>query len=107
MTVYQAVRQFSNNGNDQSETDTDNETPLGNAGIWVQTHVIHYRPLKEEPSASSISSKIGNNCTSGGSNSSGNHSGRKGKGSSSKNASRRKGDDLWNGKYYIYMGQID
>lgn len=30
MTVYQAVRQFSNNGNDQSETDTDNETPLGN-----------------------------------------------------------------------------
>lgn len=29
MTVYQAVRQFSNNGNDQSETDTDNETPLG------------------------------------------------------------------------------
>lgn len=43
MTVYQAVRQFSNNGNDQSETDTDNETPLGNAGIWVQTHVIYYR----------------------------------------------------------------
>lgn len=29
MTVYQAVRQFSTNGNDQSETDTDNETPLG------------------------------------------------------------------------------
>lgn len=29
MTVYQAVRQFSNSGNDQSETDTDNETPLG------------------------------------------------------------------------------
>lgn len=29
MTVYQAVRQFSSIGNDQSETDTDNETPLG------------------------------------------------------------------------------
>lgn len=29
MTVYQAVRQFSSNGNDQSETDTDNEAPLG------------------------------------------------------------------------------
>lgn len=29
MTVYQAIRQYSNSGNDQSETDTDNETPLG------------------------------------------------------------------------------
>ncbi|CAH0556432.1 unnamed protein product [Brassicogethes aeneus] len=85
MTVYQAVRQFSNNGNDQSETDTDNETPVGNTGIWVQTHVIHYRPLKEEPASSS--QKAGN--TSG-------HSSRKGKGSSSKSTSKRKGDELWN-----------
>ncbi|KAK9879662.1 hypothetical protein WA026_006724 [Henosepilachna vigintioctopunctata] len=86
MTVYQAVRQFSHNGNDQSETDTDNEAPLGNAGIWVQTHVIYYRPLKEEPP----SNKVG---SSGGSTS---HSSRKGKGSSSKSISRRKADDLWN-----------
>ncbi|CAH1991222.1 unnamed protein product [Acanthoscelides obtectus] len=86
MTVYQAVRQFSNNGNDQSETDTDNETPLGNAGIWVQTHVIYYRPLKEESSSSTKGS---------GSGSSG-HSSRKGKGSSGKSTSRRKGDELWN-----------
>ncbi|CAG9853614.1 unnamed protein product [Phyllotreta striolata] len=85
MTVYQAVRQFSNNGNDQSETDTDNETPLGNAGIWVQTHVIYYRPLKEEPSA-----------TTKGSSGTSNHSSRKGKGSSGKNTSRRKVDELWN-----------
>nr|XP_022913625.1 E3 ubiquitin-protein ligase TRIP12 isoform X2 [Onthophagus taurus] len=87
MTVYQAVRQFSNNGNDQSETDTDNETPLGNAGVWVQTHTIYYRPLKEEPASSS---KV-----SAGSSSS-SHSSRKGKGSSGKNASRKKGDELWN-----------
>ncbi|CAH1114025.1 unnamed protein product [Psylliodes chrysocephalus] len=86
MTVYQAVRQFSNNGNDQSETDTDNETPLGNAGIWVQTHVIYYRPLKEEPSTSLKNS----------SGASSSHSSRKGKGSSGKNTSRRRADDLWN-----------
>jgi E3 ubiquitin-protein ligase TRIP12 len=35
MTVYQAVRQFSNNGNDQSETDTDNETPLGKSLFYL------------------------------------------------------------------------
>lgn len=33
MTVYQAVRQFSSVGNDQSETDTDNETPLGKFSV--------------------------------------------------------------------------
>ncbi|XP_076254826.1 E3 ubiquitin-protein ligase ctrip isoform X2 [Rhynchophorus ferrugineus] len=86
MTVYQAVRQFSNNGNDQSETDTDNETPLGNAGIWVQTHVIYYRPLKEEPPIASHKSSTSNNPW--------NHSSRKGKGSSGK-STRRKGDEFW------------
>ncbi|XP_057663764.1 E3 ubiquitin-protein ligase TRIP12 isoform X1 [Diorhabda carinulata] len=86
MTVYQAVRQFSSNGNDQSETDTDNETPLGNAGIWVQTHVIYYRPLKEE---ASVSIKNSSGISSG-------HSSRKGKGSSGKSASRRRTDELWN-----------
>lgn len=34
MTVYQAVRQFSGSSNDQSETDTDNETPLGEDESW-------------------------------------------------------------------------
>lgn len=43
MTVYQAVRQYSTTGNDQSETDTDNEAPLGNSGVWVQTHTIFYK----------------------------------------------------------------
>ncbi|XP_050295827.1 E3 ubiquitin-protein ligase TRIP12 isoform X2 [Anthonomus grandis grandis] len=88
MTVYQAVRQFSNNGNDQSETDTDNEMPLGNAGVWVQTHVIYYRPLKEDLPGHGHK----------GSGSSSNHSSRKGKGSSGKGSTSRrgKGDDLWN-----------
>lgn len=85
MTVYQAVRQFSSVGNDQSETDTDNETPLGNAGVWVQTHTIYYRPLKEDTPVPHKAS------TSGGSS-----SGRKGKGTSTKANARRKGDDLWN-----------
>lgn len=44
MTVYQAIRQFSPAaGNDQSETDTDSEAPLGSANIWVQTHTVYYR----------------------------------------------------------------
>lgn len=33
MTVYQAVKQFSPLVNDQSETDTDTETPIGNSLI--------------------------------------------------------------------------
>ncbi|XP_066255069.1 E3 ubiquitin-protein ligase TRIP12 isoform X1 [Euwallacea similis] len=87
MTVYQAVKQFSNQGDDQSETDTDNETPLGNTGIWVQTHVIHYKAVKEDQPSQGHKSGSGS--------SSGTHSSRKGKGSG-KGTSRRKGDDLWN-----------
>lgn len=34
MTVYQAVKQFSPLANEQSETDTDTETPLG---MWCST----------------------------------------------------------------------
>ena len=61
MTVYQAVRQFSATGgaaalNDQSETDTDSEVPLGNAGLWVHTHTIYYRPAPEDGAASAASS---------------------------------------------------
>lgn len=54
--------------------------------MWVQTHTIYYRPLREESSASS---KAGTSSVS-------SHSSRKGKGSSSKSVSRRKGD-FWNG----------
>lgn len=62
MTVYQAVRQFSATGgasalNDQSETDTDSEVPLGNAGLWVQTHTIYYRPAPEDGATGASSSR--------------------------------------------------
>lgn len=84
MTVYQAVRQYSPAGNDQSETDTDNEAPLGNSGVWVQTHTIYYKPMPEDEAIPN--NKAGTSCS----------SGRKGKGTSTKaNARSRKGDDLW------------
>ncbi|KFB42782.1 thyroid hormone receptor interactor 12 [Anopheles sinensis] len=53
MTVYQAIRQYSPLVNDQSETDTDTETPIGSASIWVQQHTIYYRPVEEESGGSS------------------------------------------------------
>lgn len=71
MTVYQAIRQYSPLVNDQSETDTDTETPIGkeiesfvnstikivnstgNASIWIQQHTIYYRPVEENPSSGS------------------------------------------------------
>lgn len=84
MTVYQAVRQFSSVGNDQSETDTDNEAPLGNSGVWVQTHTIYYKPVPEEDATVTVKPTVTS-------------SGRKGKGTSTKANSRsRKGDSLWN-----------
>ncbi|XP_029650609.1 E3 ubiquitin-protein ligase TRIP12 isoform X2 [Octopus sinensis] len=52
MTVYQAVKQFSlPTEKEGSETDTDSENPFGNAGIWVQTHTIWYRPASEQEDA--------------------------------------------------------
>ncbi|XP_062558407.1 E3 ubiquitin-protein ligase TRIP12 [Armigeres subalbatus] len=53
MTVYQAIRQYSPLVNDQSETDTDTETPIGSASIWVQQHTIYYRPVEEDSSSGS------------------------------------------------------
>jgi E3 ubiquitin-protein ligase TRIP12 len=35
MTVYQAIRQYSPLVNDQSETDTDTETPIGNKILTI------------------------------------------------------------------------
>lgn len=55
MTVYQAIRQYSPLVNDQSETDTDTETPIGSASIWVQQHTIYYRPVDEDPNGSAKS----------------------------------------------------
>ncbi|XP_075236613.1 E3 ubiquitin-protein ligase ctrip isoform X2 [Lycorma delicatula] len=89
MTVYQAVRQFSPAAtNDQSETDTDTEAPLGSASIWVQTHTVYYRPVTEDENiGSGIKGSAGSSLV----------SPRKGKGSSTKVSPRRKQDDLWLG----------
>lgn len=62
MTVYQAVKQFSPLVNDQSETDTDTETPIGSASIWVQQHTIYYRPVEDEQTTGN--SKNGSGSTS-------------------------------------------
>lgn len=48
MTVYQAVKNYSPLVNDQSETDTDSETPIGDATIWIQQHTIYYRPIEDD-----------------------------------------------------------
>ncbi|KAL4220729.1 Ubiquitin-protein ligase [Mactra antiquata] len=48
MTVYQAIKQYSNyTDREGSETDTDSENPVGHASIWVQTHTIWYRPAPD------------------------------------------------------------
>ena len=120
MTVYQAIRQFSKafaslkdslgfmitfkcflfTGMDQSETDTDSETPMGHASIWVQTHTIFYRPVPDNDPCNYASPNAAKNtgapnvlipC--------GSASGtRKGKGANDKSSNKKKGDDLWIGK---------
>ena len=94
---------------DQSETDTDSETPMGHASIWVQTHTIFYRPVPENDPCNYASPNAAKNtsgsnvllpCGTGGS---GGASGtRKGKGANGKSSSKKKGDDLWIGNI-IYM----
>lgn len=85
MTVYQAIRQYSPLVNDQSETDTDSETPIGNnknilyknyliiiiifignASIWTQQHTIYYRPV-EDNSNNGSTSKAGSSSNAAGS----------------------------------------
>lgn len=43
MTVYQAVRQFSLQPEEERESTDDEANPLGRAGIWTKTHTIWYR----------------------------------------------------------------
>lgn len=105
MTVYQAVKQFSPLVTDQSETDTDTDTPIGNASIWVQQHTIYYRPVEEEVAAASgaaaaagqiSSSKGGAPNNAGASTSSSCASSRKGSGGkNSYNKLSRKKVELW------------
>lgn len=42
MTVYQAVRQYSIQTEEERESTDDESNPLGRAGIWTKTHTIWY-----------------------------------------------------------------
>ncbi|XP_069474403.1 E3 ubiquitin-protein ligase TRIP12 isoform X5 [Ambystoma mexicanum] len=61
MTVYQAVRQFSLQTEEERESTDDESNPLGRAGIWTKTHTIWYKPVKEdeEGNKESVSGKRG------------------------------------------------
>ncbi|XP_066540723.1 E3 ubiquitin-protein ligase TRIP12 isoform X4 [Hoplias malabaricus] len=48
MTVYQAVRQFSLQPEEERESTDDEANPLGRAGIWTKTHTIWYKPVRED-----------------------------------------------------------
>ncbi|KAM8953484.1 E3 ubiquitin-protein ligase TRIP12 isoform 3-T3 [Pelodytes ibericus] len=48
MTVYQAVRQYSIQTEEERESTDDESNPLGRAGIWTKTHTIWYKPVRED-----------------------------------------------------------
>uniref|UniRef100_A0A667YGV7 E3 ubiquitin-protein ligase n=1 Tax=Myripristis murdjan TaxID=586833 RepID=A0A667YGV7_9TELE len=52
MTVYQAVRQFSLQAEEERESTDDEANPLGRAGIWTKTHTIWYKPVREDEDGS-------------------------------------------------------
>ncbi|XP_078102552.1 E3 ubiquitin-protein ligase TRIP12 isoform X5 [Sander vitreus] len=52
MTVYQAVRQYSLQAEEERESTDDEANPLGRAGIWTKTHTIWYKPVREEEDGS-------------------------------------------------------
>ncbi|XP_065121190.1 E3 ubiquitin-protein ligase TRIP12 isoform X3 [Paramisgurnus dabryanus] len=52
MTVYQAVRQFSLQAEEERESTDDEANPLGRAGIWTKTHTIWYKPVREDEEGS-------------------------------------------------------
>ncbi|CAK6965239.1 E3 ubiquitin-protein ligase TRIP12 isoform X3 [Scomber scombrus] len=52
MTVYQAVRQYSLQAEEERESTDDEANPLGRAGIWTKTHTIWYKPVREDDDGS-------------------------------------------------------
>lgn len=79
MTVYQAIKQYSNcTEREGSETDTDTENPVGHASIWVQTHTIWYRPAPETDDSVATSPKK-----------------TKSEVKAAKSSHKRKSEDLW------------
>lgn len=63
MTVYQAIRQFSNLSDNSDGLDIeDSDIPVvGNSNMWTETHVIYYRPYTDQSSSSSQSSSLSTN----------------------------------------------
>ncbi|XP_052218873.1 E3 ubiquitin-protein ligase TRIP12-like isoform X2 [Dreissena polymorpha] len=79
MTVYQAIRQYSNcTDREGEETDTDSENPVGHASVWVQTHTIWYRPAPENEDPAHASPKK-----------------TKSEVKAAKSSSKKKSEDLW------------
>lgn len=107
MTVYQAIRQFSpaaqtpgeHAGANGCETESESEAPLGSASVWVQSHTIYYRPVLEETekttSNSNVASTSNSNNASTSASTQANAATKKGKTSSGKSSSKRKGDEIW------------
>lgn len=59
MTIYQAVRQYSNiEGQSSDSHDVESEDPLGISNIWTKTHTIFYRPLPPDSLESNSSSEV-------------------------------------------------
>ena len=82
---------------DQSETDTDSETPMGHASIWVQTHTIFYRPGPDNDPCNYVSPNVAKNtrrpnilfpCGSSGDN--------------GKGLCKKEGEDLWIGNDTVW-----
>ncbi|XP_015132455.1 E3 ubiquitin-protein ligase TRIP12 isoform X3 [Gallus gallus] len=48
MTVYQAVKLYSLQAEEERESTDDESNPLGRAGIWTKTHTIWYKPVRED-----------------------------------------------------------
>ncbi|XP_038817341.1 E3 ubiquitin-protein ligase TRIP12-like isoform X2 [Salvelinus namaycush] len=59
MTVYQAVRQFSLQAEEERESTDDEANPLGRAGIWTKTHTIWYKPVDEDGTKDVVGGKRG------------------------------------------------
>ncbi|KAI1287488.1 E3 ubiquitin-protein ligase TRIP12 [Halotydeus destructor] len=108
MTVYQAVRHFNNLvGGDAQEADAESENLMGHATIWVQTHVIYYRPYQEGSSSNTpttTSSTLSNRAPVSSSQAPSNRRGSKGP----KATSPKRKDELWTeGKVPISGQPVD
>ncbi|NXD68815.1 TRIPC ligase, partial [Eolophus roseicapillus] len=88
MTVYQAVRQYSLQAEEERESTDDESNPLGRAGIWTKTHTIWYKPVREDEDGNK-------DCV----------GGKRGRAQTAptKTSPRnsKKHDELWHGEFYL------